>query len=116
MKKYLLTFEFRYESVPVHEDAGGHKTKTVTVGIYDNIEDAVVHGNNALQSVSPLFDIRDKFKVKGLWGLPDKLVTNTFTKDRVHFFAKITVLDFSNLQAIATTAIKERKDFDMSDR
>lgn len=44
MKKRLLTIEFRYSSPP---DSTGStcNSDTITIGIYDSIEEAVAEGN-----------------------------------------------------------------------
>jgi len=95
MNKELLTVEFRYNS------KGDYKTKIITIGIFDTLESAVDKGNEVLNILSDNFQVRkeDKFKFKGLWGLPEKLVTNTcYSTKGVQYFANITTLNFYSLE------------------
>lgn len=88
-RKQLLTVEFRYNDVPRNGERSGYTTETLTIGIYDSLEEAVEAGNNTLEIFSEFFDFRkERFKVKGLFGAPDKLVTNK----GMNIFAKITTL------------------------
>ncbi len=95
----MLTVEFRYNE----NDIDGNrrcKTKTITIDIFDTLEGAVLHGNETLKTLSETFEVRsdDKFKVNGLFGMPDRLVTNTcYPTNGVCYFAKITSLDFNSL-------------------
>jgi hypothetical protein len=98
MKKELLNVEFRYQ----YFDSIGerqHKTKTITIGIYDTLEEAVAAGNKTLETLAKTFEVRpdDKFKVKGLFGFPDRLVTNCcYPTKGVQFFAHIESLVFED--------------------
>ncbi|HYD91705.1 MAG TPA: hypothetical protein VEA37_09500 [Flavobacterium sp.] len=116
MKKFLLTFEFRYMDKPYNEDFSGHTSKTVTIGIYDTIDEAVKAGNDCLTNFkAPDFDARqtDKFKVKGLWGSPDTLVTNTcYSKDKVTYFGKIDTLQFKDLSETIKETFEARKRYE----
>lgn len=88
-RKQLLTVEFRYNDIPRNGERSGYTKETLTIGIYDSLEEAVEAGNNTLEIFSEFFDFgRDRFKVKGLFGAPEKLVTNKTG----NIFAKITTL------------------------
>lgn len=106
MKRYLLYFEFRYSKIPKSDHHSDRATKTVTIGVYDTAGEAVGEGNKHLDILSNTFDIRDRFKERGLFGTLDNLVTNFCTKDKVHFFAKITTLDFKDLQETTNEALE----------
>lgn len=100
MKKELVTIEFRYHDSPKWERDGGYRNKTITVGIFDTLEEAVEKGNNALEALSKHFQVRpeDKFKVRGLFGSPNRLVTNCcYPTKGIQYFAKIESLQFDNL-------------------
>ena len=112
MEKYLLTFEFRYKSTPKGEHDSEHKTKTVTIGIFESFEAALIEGNTQLETLSKTFDIRDKFTSKGLFGQPTRMVTNVCTLDKVHFFANITTLNFYDLSEVVQETLKARRDYD----
>lgn len=98
MSKELLTIEFRWDDKVTEETQ--YRTKVITIGVYDSLDEAVKEGNEALSKLSKVFQVRsdDKFKVRGLWGLPHRLVTNTcYPTKRIQYFAKITRLDFESL-------------------
>lgn len=98
--KELLTIEFRYYVKPINEYSSGHKTKVITIGIFDTLESAINEGNKALNILSKTFEIRldDKFKLNGLFGKPQRLVTNTcYPTKGIEYFAKITLLQFDDL-------------------
>ena len=98
--KELLTVEFRYMDVPYSEHFSGYKTKEITIGIFDTLEEAVNAGNETLKVLATKFQVKEQFAVKGpLWGMPTRLVTNTCSsKDRIQYFAKITTLSFNSLE------------------
>lgn len=88
-RKQLLTVEFRYNDVPRNGERSGYTKETLTIGVYASLEEAVEAGNKTLEIFSEFFDFGiDKFKVKGLFGAPEKLVTNKTG----NIFAKITTL------------------------
>lgn len=98
--KELLTIEFRYLDRPKGEWDSGHPSKTITIGVFDTLEEAVKEGNEALKVLSENFGIRadDYFKVHGLFGNPDRLVTNCcYPTKGISYFAKITPLKFDDL-------------------
>lgn len=96
--KERLEIEFRYSVKPKNEADGGHRTKTITIGIFDSLEEAVEAGNKALEELSKWFEVRqyDRFKTKGLFGLPQRLATNCcYPTKGIQYFAKITRQDYS---------------------
>ena len=110
MKKEMLTIEFRYTVKPINDDYSGYKTKNITIGVYDTIEEAIEEGNKVLNAISSRFEIRtdDKFKLKSLFGFPKRLVTNTcYPTKGVQYFAKITPLDFKNVSNTIDEIFKE---------
>ncbi len=107
MTKELLAVEFRYM------DATGtdydYKTKTVTIGIYDTLEEAITAGNETLKTLSKTFEVRsdDKFMLKFLFGNPKRLVTNTcYPTKGIQYFATITKLDYLDINlAVSETLL-----------
>lgn len=100
MTKELLTIEFRYCDIPKSEDFSGYTNKTITIGIYDTLEEAIQEGNKILTVLSKKFEVRsnDKFKLKYLFGFPKRLVTNTsYPTNGIRYFANITKLKFDDL-------------------
>jgi len=100
MTKELLTVEFRYHDAPRGEWDSECRTKEITIGIYDTLEEAIEKGNEVLNSLSYTFEVRsdDKFKLKYLFGTPQRLVTNCcYTTKGIQYFAKITQLKYEDL-------------------
>ena len=94
--KEVLKLEFRY-SKKLQGGEKQFKSKTITIGIFETIEEAVEKGNTLLNSLSKVFVVRatDRFKVIGLSGLPDRLVSNCcYPTKGVQYFAKIEQLNF----------------------
>lgn len=107
--KELLTIEFRYNDRPKGDWDGTHHKKTITIGVFDTLEEAVRKGNEVLKVLSEHLGKRanDCFKVNGLFGSPDRLITNNcYSTKGITYFAKITPLKFDDL----LTTIKETFD------
>ena len=101
MTKELLTVEFRYHDVPKGEYDTECKTKRITIGIYETLDEAIDVGNNILNILSESFEVRpdDKFQKVFLFGSPKRLVTNCCYSTRgIQYFAKITQLKFDHLK------------------
>ena len=45
MTKELLTIEFRYRDKPKSDSDSEHRSKTITIGVFDTLEEAIVEGN-----------------------------------------------------------------------
>jgi hypothetical protein len=100
MTKELLTIEFRYHDKPKSEIFSVHTDKTITIGVYDTLEEAIAEGNKAIDILSKTFQVRsdDKFALKALFGQPQRLVTNCcYSTKGIQYFAKITKLKFDDL-------------------
>ena len=99
-QKELLTIEFRYNDKPIEYQGSTHRTKTITIGVFDTLREAVNAGNEALKVLSKHFEVRidDCFKIHGLFGLPKRLVSNNcYSTKGITYFAKITPLNFNPL-------------------
>ena len=102
MQKELLEIEFRYNDRPIG-------SCPATSGIFDTLEEAVKAGNETLKVLSEHFQVRadDRFKVRGLFGTPDRLVTNCcYTTKGIAYFARITPLNFDDLSESIAEAFK----------
>lgn len=98
MEKELLTVEFRY-----YDEIKDRRSKTITIGIYDTLEEVIKEGNKVLKYLSCYFQVKsqDKFEIIGLFGDPKRLVTNCcYPTNNIQYFAKITKLKFENLQEV----------------
>lgn len=112
MTKELLQVEFRYNTPRDEKGISRYNTKTITIGIYNTLGEAAGAGNAVLDILSETFEVRGKFKQKGLLGYPDRLITNTcYPTNRVQYFASITKLNYNDLEEsvseIMDTCIKK---------
>ena len=107
MQKELLEIEFRYHDRPIGSCPATTRSETITIDIFDTLEEAVKVGNETLKVLSEHFQVRadDRFKVKGLFGTSDRLVTNCcYPTKGIAYFARITPLKFNDLsETIAET-------------
>ena len=75
MTKELLTIEFRYHEVPKSEYSCEYVSKTITIGVYDTLEDAVKEGNKVLDKLSSKFKFRESFDINnGVFGSANRHV------------------------------------------
>lgn len=110
--KRLITIELRYEDRPVNEDIGGYTTRTITVGIYDTLDEAIEQGNKAIELLSKYFEVRsdDYFVKNALFGMPRTLVSNCcYRTQNITYFAKITPLHFDDLEGAIKEAFAARE-------
>lgn len=110
-----LELELRYMDKQKNWDDYSPVNKFFFVGVFETIEEAVKEGNEVLKKLAARgFEIRntDKFKVKGLFGYPDRLVSNICYKDKISFFAKITNVGFGDLDSMINDAEEARKRYD----
>lgn len=107
MVKELVKIEFRYSDKPDDDGFGEYKSKTITIGIYDTIKEAIEIANKTLELLKKYnFEIRsdDYFKENDSFGQPTRLVSNCcYPTNGISYFLSIIKLEFSNLE----DAIKE---------
>ena len=122
MKKYLFTIEFRYYAKPKHEDNDrNYRTKTITIGVYETIEESIIEGNKCLEQFEKRFKLhkfpngnnanKDRFsKNGGGFGSFNNLVTNlAYLKTPFDFYAKIDTLHYGDLNETITNVLAEIK-------
>lgn len=112
MTKELLTVEFRYHEVPKTELFPDCASKTITIGIYDTISEAVKAGNEVLIKLSEKFNFTDKFSTNGFFGIPHKLVVDWSTH-KVHVYCKIETLYFDDLQKVMNDVFKSEEKYQL---
>ena len=63
MQKELLEIEFRYHDRPIGSCPATSCSKTIAIGIFDTLEEAVKAGNETLKVLSEHFQVRsdDRF-------------------------------------------------------
>lgn len=122
MTKELVTIEFRYVDKPKSEHFSGHESKTVTIGVYDTLEEAIVAGNKVLEILEKNFKIhvfpngkgeakRERFsKNGGCFGYPQRLVSNlAYLQTPFDFYAKIEKLTYDDVQETIDHVLEGRK-------
>ena len=111
MEKYLVAIEFRYTDAPKHEDDRyTSMNKTVTIGIYDDFDEACKNGNKLMEKMESKFPIhkfpdgreakRERFsKNGGCFNGKYTLITNlAYLKTPFEFYAKITTLKLDPIE------------------
>lgn len=110
MTKQLLTIEFSYNDVPKGEYDSQHKSKTITIGVYDTFEEACISGNKTLEILENKFDLhtfpdgrkanKERFSKKGgCFGSKNSLVANlAYLRTPFEFYAKITTLNYEDIE------------------
>ena len=109
MTKELLTIEFRYNDQPKFDGDSSHRSKTITIGIFDTLKEAIAEGNKCIDILSKTFQVRsdDKFRMKFLFGFPCRLVTNCcYPTKGIQYFAKIEQLKFDDLNETVDETFK----------
>lgn len=110
MKKYLVSIEFRYSDAP----KGGYNftrhNKTITIGVYDNFNQACVEGNKLLEVLESKFKPcvhgdgriapKQRFNTSTSYlGFP--LVSNGgYLKTPFEFYAKIETLNHTPIENV----------------
>lgn len=127
MTKELVTIEFRYRDKPKGEHDSGHPIKTITIGVYDTFEEAIIEGNKTLEVLEKHFKLntawnkKDRFgKNNGCFGTATRLVTNlAYLQTPFSFFAKIQKLTYSDVEETITEVLeanKRYKEYKLSER
>jgi hypothetical protein len=121
MTKELVTIEFRYRDKPKGEYDSGHPSKTITIGVFDTLEEAIVEGNKALEVFEKHFKIhvfpkgneanKDRFgKSNGCFGSATRLVTPlAYLQTPFDFYAKITKLTYGEVEQTITEVLEANK-------
>jgi hypothetical protein len=119
MKKELLTIEFRYKDAPKSEHSGEHKTKTITIGVFDTFEDAANEGNKALEifekhfRLNPNWNEKERFgKNGGCFGEAKRLISPlAYLQCPFDFYAKITQLKYEDVEKTIIDVLEAKKRF-----
>jgi hypothetical protein len=118
MTKELLTIEFRYHDKPKGDWDSEHKNKTITLGVFDTLEEAIVEGNKAMEVFEKHFKLHtfpdgrnaknDRFsKSGGCFGMAQRLITPlAYLRCPFDFYAKITTLTYSDVEETILEVLK----------
>ena len=121
MERYLLTIEFRYSDAPTELTEFTSHTKKVTIGVYDEFDEAAKNGNLLLENLESKFDLhkfpdgtkakKDRFsKYGGCFGTKNNLISNlAYLKTPFQFYAKITTLKYDNIDEVINEVVSACK-------
>jgi len=117
MTKELLTIEFRYHDVPKGEYDSEYKSKTITIGVFDTLEDAIVEGNKAMEvfedyfKLNPHYNKKERFSTNGgCFGYPKRLITALgYLQSPFEFYAKIEQLKYDNVDQTIIEVLEANK-------
>lgn len=122
-EKHLVTIEFRYTTKFINEyeeTENKDKNKTITIGLFDTLEEAIIEGNKSLEVLESHFPLhtypsgdkakKSRFCKNYIFGQPNKLVTNlAYLKTPFRFFAKIQTLYYANTNDAILSVLSELK-------
>lgn len=108
----LLTIEFRYTDVKDEEKY--HATKTITIGVFDTLDEAIIEGNKALEIFEKHFKLntannkKERFsKNGGCFGTANRLVSPLgYLQTPFDFYAKIKKLTYGDIEQNITEILE----------
>jgi len=111
-KQYLLTFEFRYSDAP-NSYGGTSDSKTLTLGVFDNLQEAYSVGNKKLEF------LESKFSLNKAWNRKDRLNDNkhliselVYLETPFWFLLIITTLNYYSFEEEFNKVLLARKRYD----
>jgi hypothetical protein len=121
MEKFLVDIEFRYRDKKPNKDDSDYISKTITIGVFDTLEEANAEGNKCLEVLENNFDLhkfpqghyasKDRFsKNGGCFGSRKDLVTNlAYLRTPFEFFAHVKRLQYLDLQDTINEVVESCK-------
>ena len=121
MEKYLVNVEFRYNDKKPDRDEDNYESKTITIGVFDTLEEANTEGNKLLEILEsnyPLHEFPDGRKAAkerfskhgGAFGSRKDLITNmAYLKTPFSFFARVKKLQYLDVQDTIDEALASCK-------
>lgn len=117
MEKYLVSIEFRYKDADRSGEDYNNRSKTVTIGVYDNFDNACDAGNRLLEKLEGKFKLhkfpdgsyasktKNRFSLRGgCFGSKQDLITDlAYLKTPFNFYAKITTLNIDPVEDVLET-------------
>lgn len=116
-ESYLVDIEFRYNDKKPEKDDYDYVSKTVTIGVFDTLEEANEEGNKMIETLEKHFELhkfhqghyaaRERFsKNGGCFGSRNDLITNlAFLKTPFDFYAHVKKLKHLDLEEMITEAV-----------
>jgi hypothetical protein len=121
MKKYLVTIEFRYTKKPKDTDSthGSSTCRKITLGEFDEFEDACAVGNRALEVFESKFHLNENYNKKerfskngGCFGSKKSLITNlAYLRTPFEFYAKITTMHYDDVSDTIESVLNDQKEY-----
>ena len=123
MEKYLVSIEFRYSDKPDSEGRGSSKSKEITIGVYDDFDEACKNGNSLLENLETKFKLhtfpdgrkvsKERFsKNGGAFNSKKTLITElAYLRTPFAFFAKITTLKYDDIDDTLNDILDATKRF-----
>lgn len=120
MTKELVTIEFRYNDIPKGEYDSGYISKTITIGVFDTFEEAIIEGNKALEIFEKHFKLnihwnkKERFsKNGGCFGSSKRLITNlAYLVTPFEFYAKIETLKYDDVEQTILEVMEAAKNYE----
>lgn len=117
MNKYLVTIEFRYLDAPKGDHDSSSKSKTITIGVFDDVDVAHTEGNKALEVLESKFPLNSNYNTKerfskngGCFGTPNHLISDlAYLRTPFSFFAKVTTLNILDVNDTITEVLEAGK-------
>jgi hypothetical protein len=121
--KYLVQIEFRYSKAPKDEIDTDYSSKTITIGVFNDFNEAFDEGNKVLEFLESRFNlhefpngtkaIKERFSLNGgCFGSKKTLITNmAYLQTPFSFFAKITELKHESIDEALNYILKSVKDY-----
>jgi len=124
MEQYLLTITFRYKDIPRNHLYSEHHEKCITIGVYNDFDEACKNGNIVLEKLENKFPLhvfpsgekakKERFsKNGGPFGYKNDLVSNlAYLKTPFQFSAKIVTLKYDNIDNVVDDIVLAKKRYD----
>ena len=109
MNEYLVTIEFRYSDIP-NSYGSTCRSNTITIGVYGTLEEAITEGNNSLEVFEKQFKLNTAWNRKERFTKQVRLISElAYLQTPFNFFAKITTLQYSNLEEKINNVVTSTK-------
>lgn len=128
-EKYLVDISFKYNCAPNAIPKISYNHKTITVGIFNNIEDAYKAGNKALKKLEKRFPINPIYKDKryikqntfnkdgGSMGHPRHMVTEIgYLNTPFKFFAEVKQLTFDDVDETLDEILESINEYEKQEK
>ena len=115
----LAQIEFRYLGIPKNENYTKYKNKVITIGVFDDFEQAIKESNKVLEVFESHFKLNSAYNKKerfgknnGCFGSATRVITNlAYLKTPFEFYFKIQTLYFEDASETILNVCKSVKDY-----